>query len=147
MNGEPRAFVDTNVIVYALTEGGENKHEIARRLLRSLLEEGRACISTQVLQETFVTLTRKAGIPADAATGDVRDLSHWPVFVVDSQAVLDACNLAQAARVSFWDALMISAAVRMRAEVLYTEDLNHGQVVSGVRIVNPFISDDGLNPR
>lgn len=105
-----------------------------------LLERDRICLSTQVLQELFVTLTRKAGIPVDQALGVLDDLANWLVFTLDYRAIRDAAVLARDARISFWDALLIAAARRLGATVLLTEDLNDGQTIAGVEIRNPFRS-------
>ena len=93
---------------------------------------------TQVLQVTFVTLTRKAGATAESALADVEDLAKWPVFQVDVRAIRAAGQLVKQAQVSFWDALMVVAAGRMGAGVLLTEDLNDGQIIGSVRVENPF---------
>ena len=138
MSVDTRVFVDTNIIVYALTKGPDGRHAKARSILRTLLAEDRSCVSTQVLQETFVTLTRKAGVSVDKALADVDDLAKWPVFPVDVPAIREAGELMKTTRISFWDALLVVSARRMGAEALYTEDLNNGQVIAGVRVVNPF---------
>jgi predicted nucleic acid-binding protein len=138
MSGKSRVFVDTNVIVYTLTEGPDGRHAKARNVLQTLLADDRCCLSTQVLQETFVTLTRKAGMPVENVLADLDDLAKWPVFPVDVPAIREAGQLMKTAQISFWDALLVVSARRMGAETLYTEDLNHGQVIGGVRVENPF---------
>ena len=132
-------FVDTNVLIYALTQGPDPRHGMAHNILQQLLAEERACLSTQVLQETFVTLVRKVAVSIESALTDLDDLAQWPVFQVDVAAIQEAGKLVETARISFWDALMVVAASRMRAPLLYTEDLNHGQIIAGVRVVNPFL--------
>lgn len=100
----------------------------------------RLYLSTQVLQETFVTLTRKVGAPMNDTLADLNNISQWPVFLVDVAAILEAGQLAGTAQISFWDALLLVAANRQGVDLLYTEDLNHGQVIHGVLIHNPFLT-------
>jgi predicted nucleic acid-binding protein len=94
----------------------------------------------QVLQELFVTLTRKVSQPCSTreAQAVLEALAAWPLIVVDYPAIRGAAKLADQAKLSFWDALIVVAAARAGALVLYTEDLNHGQAILGVRIANPF---------
>ena len=68
----------------------------------------------------------------------LEDLTAWPLVVIDYTAIRSAAELADRARISFWDALVVVAAAQSGASVLYTEDLNHGQEILGVRIKNPF---------
>jgi predicted nucleic acid-binding protein len=133
-------FVDTNVLVYAFDKGGSPKKRVAQRLMNELMEEDRLRVSTQVLQELFVTLTRKVSHPCSRAEAltVLDDLTAWPFMVVDYAAIRAAVGLADQANISFWDSLIVVAAARTGAVVLYTEDLNDGQEILGVRISNPF---------
>ena len=134
------SFVDTNVLVYAFDKSGSAKKRVAQRLLNELMDEDRLRVSTQVLQELFVTLTRKARqrCSSEEALAVMEDLTAWPLMVVDYAAIRAAVGLADQAKISFWDALIVVAAARVGAAVLYTEDLNDGQEILGVRISNPF---------
>ncbi len=140
MTPEPLAFVDTNVWVYALDRGDERKRRIARELIERLGGANRLCLSTQVLEEFFVTVTRKikTPVPARDALELLEDLSVWPVFPIEVRTVLEAARLSDEARLSLWDALLVVSADHGGAEVLYTEDLSHGQRILGVDVVNPF---------
>jgi predicted nucleic acid-binding protein len=105
--------------------------------MNELMEEDRLRVSTQVLQELFVTLTRK--VSQRCSTREALEaLAAWPLIVVDYPAIRAAAKLADQAKLSFWDALIVVAAARAGASVLYTEELNHGQEILGVRIANPF---------
>jgi predicted nucleic acid-binding protein len=108
--------------------------------MHELMEEDRLRVSTQVLQELFVTLTRKVSqcCSREEALAVLEDLSAWPLMTVDYAAIRAAVELAGEAQLSFWDALLVVAAARAGAAVLYTEDLNDGQEILGVRISNPF---------
>ncbi len=134
------SFVDTNVLVYALDKTNSPKKGIAQRLMNQLMAEDRLRLSTQVLQELFVTLTRKVSqrCSSKEALAILEDLTAWPLMVVDYAAIRAAVGLAEQAKLSFWDALVVVAAARTGAGVLYTEDLNDGQEILGVRISNPF---------
>jgi len=134
------SFVDTNVLVYAFEKTGSPKKQVAQQLVSGLMDEDRLQVSTQVLQELFVTLTRKVArcCSNDEALAVLEDLTAWPVMAIDYAAIRAAVDLAGRANLSFWDALVVVAAARSGASVLYTEDLNNGQEILGVRITNPF---------
>ena len=135
------AFLDTNVLVYSLQRTPSSKQAVAHELVDRLMAERRVRVSTQVLQELFVTLTHKARgrWSADEALESLEQLAVWPVCVIDYPAIREACLLARDASLSFWDALIVVAAARSGASQLYTEDLNHGQKVLGVEVINPFL--------
>jgi predicted nucleic acid-binding protein len=141
MNAERAlSFVDTNVLVYAFEKSGSPKKRAAQRLLSELMDEDRLRVSTQVLQELFVTLTRKVvrRCSSEEALAVLEDLATWPLIIVDYEAIRSAVGLERQVSLSFWDALVVVAAARSGASVLYTEDLNDGQEILGVRITNPF---------
>jgi predicted nucleic acid-binding protein len=141
MSGERAlGFVDSNVLVYAFEKSSSPKKRVAQRLMNELMEEDRLRVSTQVLQELFVTLTRKVvqRCSSEEALAVLEDLTAWPLMVVDYAAIRAAVGLADQAKLAFWDALIVIAAARAGAAVLYTEDLNDGQEILGVRISNPF---------
>lgn len=140
MSAEPLAFVDTNILVYALDQSDPIRATIAERTLQSLLETDRLVISTQVLQELYVTVTRKIERPltSDQAVELIDHLSAWPVILIDTRLIREAASISTEATISFWDGLIVAAARRSGAAELLTEDLNHGQEIAGVRIVNPF---------
>lgn len=140
MSAEPREFVDTNVLVYAFDVSAARKHEVARQLLERLWDRGTGCLSVQVLQEFFVTITRKVPMPlsTDDAKARVRELSAWLIFAPSADDIVSAIDLQTEAKIGFWDAMVVLAAAESGCDVLWTEDLNDGQVVRGVRIRNPF---------
>jgi len=138
----PLSFLDTNILVYAFEKASSPKKRVAERLVNELIDQDRLRLSTQVLQELFVTLTPKAShpCPVDEALAVLDDLAAWPVMVIDVSAIRAAARLAVQARLSFWDSLIVVAAARAGASILYTEDLNDGQEILGVRAKNPFQS-------
>jgi len=136
----PACFVDTNVLVYAVAGDDAKRSPVAQKLVRELMTMQVFRTSIQVLQELFVTLTRKVRTPltAEQAARYLDQIAAWPVIVLDYRAMRDAIELSASAKLSFWDALIIVAAARSGARRLYTEDLQDGQTVLGVEIVNPF---------
>jgi len=136
----PAAFVDTNVFVYALAADDERRSPVAQKLVRELMVAQALRTSTQVLQELFVTLTGKirTRLTAEQALRYLDQIAVYPVVVTDYGAVRDAIELSAGASLSFWDALVVVAAARAGARLLYTEDLQDGQSILGVEVVNPF---------
>jgi len=139
MRGD-RVFVDTNVLVYAHDVSARDKHEIAKEKIRELWESGSGIISTQVLQEFFVMVTERLPrpMPREAAREIISLLCRWELVVNDGESVLRAIELQGRYGFSFWDSLILDAAISSKADVLLTEDLSHGQTIQGVKITNPF---------
>ena len=135
-----RRFVDTNVLVYAHDDSAGIKRDQARALVEQLWESREGCLSVQVLQEFFVTVTRKIAKPLDAETAKeiVTDFSHWRMHVPAADDVLGAIGVHQRTGISLWDAMIIRSAAEMSCTMLYSEDLNTGQEYSGIRVENPF---------
>lgn len=133
-----RAFLDTNVLVYADDADAGEKRAKAQALLLSALATGDAVISTQVLQEYFSVATRKLSVPGDAAQKRVEILAALVAVTIDAGHVIESIKLHRLYNLSFWDALIIHAARRAGCDRLLTEDLQAGQSIEGVEIVNPF---------
>jgi predicted nucleic acid-binding protein len=133
-------FVDSNVLVYAHDTGAGRRHEVARDLVQRLWRERSGVISTQVLQEVYVNVRRKAKRPPsrEEALELIEDYESWRVVVNTPRSVVEAIRLEERFQISFWDALIVQAAQTAGAETLYTEDLNAGQEYGSVRVVNPF---------
>ena len=135
-----RRFVDTNVLVYAHDVTAGDRHDRARALLEELWDSREGCLSVQVLQEFFVTTTRKIPKPLEASTAGeiVNDLALWHVHAPAARDVLAAIDIHQQTGASFWDAMIVRSAQELGCRTLYSEDLNPGQTYAGVRISNPF---------
>lgn len=134
----PKSFVDTNVLVYAMDAHDRARRKRCRELLADLRRDGTGAISTQVLQEFYVVATKK--LSRDPIR--VKPLLHWfekhfEIVTVSAPLIREAVDCSVVSRISFWDALIVVAAESARTPVLYTEDLNAGQVIRGVKIVNP----------
>lgn len=130
-------FIDTNILVYAADEGNPPRRDRCRGLLRRLRAQGRALISTQVLQEFYVVTRRKATIDDAVAMAMFRGLRRLPTVTVTPDLVEQAIECHKANRIAFWDALVVVAAASAGCAALLTEDLNPGQTLHGVRIVDP----------
>ena len=139
---EPRnlQFVDTNVLIYAHDLSAAAKHTRARDLLQELWESGDGCLSIQVMQEFYVNVTRKVAKPLapEIAAQIIADLSVWRVHRPGVQDVLDAVRLQARYRVSFRDAMIVSSAIQLGCQTIWSEDLNPGQVYQGVTVRSPF---------
>lgn len=139
MNGD-KVFVDTNIIVYAYDRDAGKKYQIASKLVKDLWHSGLGVLSTQVLQEFFVTVTNKISPPLDIvkATGIVKNLSKWNVIVNDVNILLAAIEIHEEHKYSFWDSMIIAAAIKGGAKALLSEDLSDNQEIEGLIIKNPF---------
>lgn len=139
----PWTFVDTNVLVYGHDKDAGAKHERAAALVAELWERQRGVISTQVLQEFYVTVTQKIPTPIapNRTRGIIRAYGQWKLEMNALATILQASEIQEKHRLSFWDAMIIAAAMRGGAQLLLTEDLNHGQVIEGVRVCNPFAAE------
>lgn len=133
-----RCFVDTNVLVYADDRRDPRRQEIAQQLVSELFAKPSGVISLQVLQEYFAAARSKLGIDATAARRKVELLAQLEVVVPSVDDLLAAIDLHRLHSFSLWDALIVRSALIARCQVLYTEDLQHGRVIDGLRIVNPF---------
>ena len=133
-------FVDTNVLIYAHDTSAGPKHARARELLEELWRTGEGCLSIQVLQEFYVTVTHKVARPltSQAAAQIIADLSVWQVHRPDAGSVLDAIHLRDAHDLSFWDAMIVTSAMQLGCQVLWSEDLSAGQRYGPVTLRSPF---------
>ena len=133
-----RTFLDTNVLVYLFDGDAPAKRQRAREVLRHLGAE--AVLSTQVLQEFYVSVTRKLARPLSAAVaeGAVHDLAAFDVVVIDVPMVKQAMALSRADSMSFWDALIVEAARAHGCHRLLTEDFQDGRAFGSLRVENPF---------
>jgi predicted nucleic acid-binding protein len=146
-----RCFFDTNVLVYLFATDEPEKQGRARHLLARTGEDGEIVLSAQVLQELFVTVTRKSAVqlsPAEAEAA-VERFAKLRVVVADAPLVLAAARRSRVSKISFWDALIVEAARVAGCGTLYSEDLQHGwQIDEGLRVINPFAegSTSGRGP-
>jgi len=134
-----RVFFDTNVLVYSHDHDCPSKRDRARELIAQAVSDADGVISGQVLGETFVTLTKKIGIAADAAADEIsRYAAGFKVVEISSSLVLRAIQLKAECQLSYWDSLIIAAAEAASCETVWSEDLNDGQIYGEVIVRNPF---------
>lgn len=131
-------FLDTNVLVYAVDTDPQSKAK--RERARQLIREIDFAISAQVLQEFYVTVTRKlrTPLPQPIAARWIQRLSTVELIALDNLLIKTAIERSIRWKISYWDAAIIAAAEAVGANTLYSEDLNHGQVFGSVRLENPF---------
>lgn len=134
------AFVDSNILIYAHDANAGVKRERATSKLRELWDSGTGRLSVQVLQEFYVNVTQKLATPVARSTARevLKTYGVWVRHATTVETVTRATELAELARISFWDALIVASAEEVDAEELLSEDLNDGQAIAGVRIVNPL---------
>jgi predicted nucleic acid-binding protein len=137
---DDKTFIDTNVLVYAYDRSAGVKRDIARQIFSELWESGKGALSVQVLQEFFVTITKKVKRPLglEEARETVADLLKWEIVANDGESILRAIAVLERHKLSFWDAMIIQAALKAGATTLLTEDLTDGVMIDGLKITNPF---------
>ncbi|MEY8017525.1 PIN domain-containing protein [Mycobacterium servetii] len=133
-------FVDTNILLYAYDAAAGERHDRATALVERLWRERRGAVSVQVLQEFYVNATRKVAktIDTEVAVDMLKSLMRWRVHSPLPDDVIAAAMLSSRYQLSFWDAMIVRSAAELRCDTLWTEDLNEGQVIEGVRLSNPF---------
>jgi predicted nucleic acid-binding protein len=134
-----RSFFDTNILVYTDDKGSLPKQRRALELVAQYRRDGAGVVSLQVLQEYFVTVTRKLSVDAQVAKRKVEILAEFDVVTPELADVLAAMDLHRLHGLSFWDALVLRAAKQGGCRVLFSEDFQHGREIEGVRVVNPFL--------
>jgi predicted nucleic acid-binding protein len=137
MNGG-KAFFDTNVLLYMYSGADAQKRGVARDLFHRHTRFNLLLLSTQVVQEFYAAGSRKLAIPRREMLEATAALLQLPLVTVGPQHIAAAIETEDRYKISFWDALILSAAAAGGAELLYTEDLNDGQQYGGVIVRNPF---------
>ena len=133
-----KVFIDTNILVYSLDQADSGKQKRCRECIKILSKENNGVISTQVMQEFYVASTAKLGADPLIIKDILRSFERFETVVVTPELIRDAIDCAIINRLSFWDALIVVSAESARCEILWTEDLNPGQVIRGVRVENPI---------
>lgn len=135
-----RTFFDTNVLVYLFDADSPVKQARARQLFEQRTRSGLIVLSLQVLQEFYVTVTRKLArpLPGEEALAALEQLSALPLVTIDGGLIVRAAQLHQNASLSFWDALIVQAALEGHCKTLLSEDMQHGRRFGGLEVQNPF---------
>ena len=136
------AFFDTNVLVYAFDNGEPEKNAISKQLIHDFGGDGNLVLSTQVLQEFYVTLTKvgRSLLSREEAGDLVSDFAEFPLVQVDKNIISWAMKRHQSKAFSFWDALIVEAALQSGCSQLLSEDMQDGLVIGSLTIRNPFTS-------
>jgi predicted nucleic acid-binding protein len=135
----PKAFFDSNLLVYTDDPRFPKKLAIASGLIEKHLQDRTGAISIQVLQEYYSVTTGKLKTDPSVAREKARIFSSLTVFRPAVEDVLAAIDLHRLHQLSFWDALIVRAAMQSGARILYAEDMQNGRRFDGIQIVNPFV--------
>jgi predicted nucleic acid-binding protein len=134
-----RSFIDTNVLVYAEASDAPDKQQAALALLKQLYETGTGVLSTQVLQEYCNVAIKKLKLPVAHIRAQLDMYEQFEVVQITPAIIRAGLDLNQTRSVGFYDALIIASAQTAGCNVLFSEDLNTGEVVAGVQLLNPFV--------
>jgi predicted nucleic acid-binding protein len=134
-------FVDTNVLLYAFDQADPQKQAAARRWRTELWASKRGRLSVQVLQEFYANVLRKWPSAREQARAEIRNLSAWHPVTMDSEILIRGWQLQDRFQLSFWDSLIVAAAKISACNFLLSEDLQSGQELDGVTILDPFSND------
>lgn len=135
-----KIFVDTNILVYSYDISAGEKQVKASEIMKELWDTGRGVISTQILQEFFVTVTGKIANPIDISLAKeiVNDFLKWKTVIINGETILDAIDIHKEHKFSFWDSMVVASAIEGGAKTLFSEDLSDKQTIRGIIIKNPF---------
>ncbi len=133
-----RSFIDTNVLIYAEANDAPVKQRIALDLLRRLYEEAQGVLSTQVLQEYCNVALKKLRLPAQHVRAQLDLYEQFEVIQVTPAIIHSGLDLHQTRSIAFFDAIIVATAQTAGCAILLSEDLNAGETMAGVRILNPF---------
>jgi len=132
----PSVFVDTNIFLYCFDNSEPAKRDIARKRISEL--DDSVVTSTQVLQEFYWNATKKLRLTPMEAKRAVEHITRRKIVSISPSLVIHSIDTCDQYRISFWDALILEAAALAKCTSLLSEDLNHGQVIRGVKVANPF---------
>ena len=133
-----RVFVDTNILFYSMDKDADAKHERASEVIEAIWSARTGVISTQILSEWALNLRKKLDLDWGQVERVVKPYIAWSVVMIEPGDALAAINLADKHTLSYWDSLIVVAAKKGQVDVLLTEDLNAGQRIEGIEIVNPL---------
>jgi len=137
-----KIFLDTNILVYTVDKKDLDKFELSRKMVKKLTTEHSPVISTQVLQEFYSAATSKLKLEKIFVKNIVHNFQNMEVVTIDPQIIEQAIDISIIFQLSFWDSLIVAAAERAKCDFLVSEDLNAGQSIRGIKIINPF-NDEG----
>ena len=133
-----KVFLDSNILVYAQDAGSAGKQRKSRDVITQLAQSGGGVISTQILQEFYVAATKKLGVAPLAAKAILKTFGVFETVQVSPQLIQEAIDCSILNVLSYWDSLVLASAASAGCSTVYSEDLNAGQTVLGVRVENPL---------
>ena len=133
-----RSFFDTNILVYTDDKSAPAKQRRAKQLYAEHRRARTGVVSLQVLQEYFVTVTRKLRLDSAEARRKVELIAEFDVATAELADILAAIDLHRLHKISFWDALVLRMAKQAGCAVLFSEDMQSARAIGGVQIINPF---------
>ncbi len=133
-----KTFLDTNIFIYSMDKSQPEKQKKCRNRLKSTAEGVFGVISTQVMQEFYTAATTKLGADPLIVKDILRSLERFEIVIITPDIIKDAVDCSIINRLSFWDSLIVTAAGAAKCSILWTEDLNDGQIIRGVRVKNPL---------
>ncbi|GHU12378.1 twitching motility protein PilT [Spirochaetia bacterium] len=133
-----RIFLDTNVLTYTVDDGSPEKQEIAKNTMDAVIATDVPVISTQVLQEFYNASTTKLHVEKTIAKSIVHNFRNMEVVQITPDIIEDGIDISIAAQLSFWDGLILASAEFTNCITVLSEDLNDGQIIRGIKIINPF---------
>lgn len=131
-------FIDTNLFVYTCDVSDKKRQKAATQFLEEISTTSKVFISSQVLAETFSALTKKLHVTSHDARSFVNSLAKHSTVALTSTLVIEGMDYHLLHQISIWDGIILAAAKAAACSILYSEDFNHGQILSGVQIINPF---------
>jgi predicted nucleic acid-binding protein len=135
-----RVFIDSNIFVYTVDNDNTDKQTKAKSVVADIIANRIPVISTQVLQEFYNASTTKIKVDRFLAKSIVHDLCNMEVVQVIPELIEQGIDISISVQISFWDGLIIAAAEFANCSTIISEDLNDGQIIRGVKILNPFKS-------
>ena len=139
MSAKEKVFFDSNILVYVVDDSEPEKQKKAIELITKSIEEKNGMISTQSLQEFYNVSTKKLKCDVDKAREYTRNFSEsFDVTQISVSLILAAIDVSIKHKLSFWDSLIVAAARESASVVLYSEDLNDGEIIDGIKVCNPF---------
>ena len=131
-------FIDTNILIYTQNDKEKKKQLTCRNVLSNIIQKNHLVISTQVMQEYYNFATLKLGLEKLYVKRTIEMFDVYEIVVIQPSIIYRAIDIQILNQLSFWDSLIISAAISANCSMVLTEDMNDGQVIEGVKILNPF---------
>jgi predicted nucleic acid-binding protein len=136
-----KIFFDTNILIYTVDKKDKEKFEVSRSIIKSISTDHSPVISTQVIQEFYSASTVKLKLEKIFIKNIVHSYQNMEIVTIDPHIIDQAIDISIIFQLSFWDSLIVAAAEQAKCEYLISEDLNNGQSIRGIKIINPFIHE------